>query len=104
MVAPRGPIGEQVAVMLAGGIAALAGHVGHHAAIPVAHVENLPPACAVGLPQIGAAGGVDRVAVAGPLDRPQLPLAVPAWMRQREPVQLAPLPRHGILPDLLLDL
>src|SRR5215471_6293558 len=88
MIAPGGPIAEQVPIMLARRIAAFAGNVGHHATVPIAYVENFAPTSAVGLAKVGAAGGVDRVAVTGALDRAELPRAVAAGMRQRQPVQL----------------
>src|SRR5579883_3421372 len=104
VVASGGPIVEEVGVVLARRVAGLAGDVGHDGAVPIADIEDFPPGGAVGLAEIGAAGRVDRVAVAGTGHGAEAPFLPAERVREGEGMEFAPLPFRLVLAEAALDL
>src|SRR5579883_1610439 len=104
MVTAGGPVVEQVGVVLARRVAGLAGDVGHDGAVPIADVEDFAPRGAVGLAEIGAAGSIDGVAVAGAGHGTELPFLPAERVREGEGVELAPLPFRLVFAEAPFDL
>src|SRR5437660_12063742 len=60
------PQWQQIGIVRAGGLAALAGSIDGQRVVPIAQVENLAIACADALPETSTAGGIDGVSLTWP--------------------------------------